>query len=353
MTTFQLNEFLASGAIMGLPNHRLLIGWGNPCCLSTAAVDESAPAFFFSDFFLRSPSCWFQYPHSAEISRDEFQELLPPFEPASPCEWSSDPEKFRHAYEELMIEIENGVLHKAVPYIFTRSSSLMDTARLQNSLLSCLAAPNQQAGSVYGMWSGSSGILGVTPELLFTHSSRHPQWVQTMALAGTCPLDRSLDDFLKSEKELVEHQLVVEGICETLAELGNVEVGSLQLLRLPKLSHLLTPIDIVLNRPFHFETLVKSLHPTPALGAFPRSAGKQWLENFDRHSPRSFYGAPVGYQTPSSGLSGCYVGIRNVQWDPLGMRIGAGCGVIKQSQLEQEWQEIQLKIKSIRGLLSL
>jgi menaquinone-specific isochorismate synthase len=35
------------------------------------------------------------------------------------------------------------------------------------------------------------------------------------------------------------------------------------------------------------------------------------------------------------------------------MRIGAGCGVVKDSVLDKEWEEIQLKIKAIRTFLSL
>ena len=84
------------------------------------------------------------------------------------------------------------------------------------------------------------------------------------------------------------------------------------------------PIELTLYERFHFDELVRRLHPTPALGAFPFNEGKKWLEAFEMHTPRQFYGAPVGFHHPGLGLSPCFVAIRNVQWNSSGMRIGAG-----------------------------
>ena len=201
-------------------------------------------------------------------------------------------------------------------------------------------------------WNATSGILGITPELLFSHSQQEPQNVKTMALAGTCH-PAQLQEFLKSRKERQEHQLVVQGICESLETLGSVHIGELQLLQLPKLMHMMTPIEVNLNHHFHFDALVHRLHPTPALGTFPFEIGKKWLEDFQKHTPRQYYGAPFGFKNPCSGISSCFVGIRNVQWNNLGMRIGAGCGVVKQSIFEKEWQEIQFKIRAIRDQIYL
>ena len=174
-----------------------------------------------------------------------------------------------------------------------------------------------------------------------------------MAVAGTCPLSRSLELFMKDEKEKLEHELVVKGIAESLRPLGTVNVGEMGILQLPMLAHLKTAIDLDLRASFDFAKLVSVLHPTPALGAFPSDAGKAWLRNFELHTPRGFYGAPVGYKYPQRGKSLCFVAIRNVQWDGSGMRIGAGCGVVAGSSFDRELGEIQLKIASIRNLLHL
>ena len=206
---------------------------------------------------------------------------------------------------------------------------------------------------MYGCWNANEGMLGVTPEALFSHNTQMPHMVKTMAVAGTCHPSHDLEAFFQDDKERYEHRLVVEGICRSLHDLGKICVEEMQLLHLPNLVHLMTPIHLTLNQPFRFDSFVQKLHPTPALGAFPPTEGRKWLEEFDKHTPRQRYGAPTGFHHPLAGLSHCFVAIRNVQWNTNGMRIGAGCGVVKQSTFEKEWKEIHMKIRAIREQLCL
>lgn len=347
-------DFLSSGAIMSLSQDKLLVGWGKVHHCKEKEIDSSKPAFYFSDFFLRTSHPWIQYSNWAELASIDFKEALESAFQLSTCDWTiHNPEQFRQAFDELCHLLQMGQLKKAVPYLFAKSSSQMTKERLQNCLKRALISLEQKTGYLYGCWDATEGVLGITPELLFSHSLRQPQKVKTMALAGTCHPTQCQESFMNNEKERHEHQLVVQGICQSLETLGEVQIGSLQLLQLPKLTHLMTPIEVQLSQPFHFESLVHRLHPTPALGAFPSEEGKKWLENYQLHTPRHYYGAPIGFQHPQMSLSNCLVGIRNVQWNALGMRIGAGCGVVKQSTFEKEWQEIQFKIRAIRDQLYL
>lgn len=353
-TFFCMDGFLQSGAVMSLSQDKLLIGWGEPRHASAKEVDFGKPAFYFSDFFLKTSQPWIQYPHWMQVSKEDFNQQLKPVAQLSACDWIvRQPEQFRETFNELHQLLQTNQLQKAVPYLFAHSSHLMSEERMQLCLKRGLASLEQKAGYLYGHWHGSDGILGITPEVLFSHSENQPQTVQTMALAGTCHPSDCQESFFKNEKERHEHQLVVQGICQSLQPLGNVKIGNLQLLRLPRLTHLMTPIEIELNHCFHFDALVNCLHPTPALGAFPVKEGKRWLENYQKHTPRNYYGAPIGFRYFPTGLSQCFVGIRNVQWDHTGMRIGAGCGVVKQSLFDKEWQEIQFKIKAIQEQLHL
>jgi menaquinone-specific isochorismate synthase len=47
------------------------------------------------------------------------------------------------------------------------------------------------------------------------------------------------------------------------------------------------------------------------------------------------------------------VAIRNAQWFEGSIHIGAGCGIVPQSLLKNEWKEIQLKMQSIKNILGL
>lgn len=333
---------------MSLPQGRLLIGWGKGFHKTQYEVDPTQPAFYFSDFFLKKVDPWIQYSNWIEVSEDHFLEYFG-FTQPSPCEWSINRfEQFKQFFERLSDSLKNNVLQKAVLYVFASTTHHMSKERLMNSLKNGLIFLKLTKGHLYGYWEEGEGILGVTPEILFYHHQEQPKQVKTMALAGTCHSTQNKEAFLLNEKELHEHRLVVEGICQSLQTVGEIKVGTVQFLQLPKLTHLLTPIEIELKDTFCFHTLVDSLHPTPALGTFPIREGEKWLEDYEKEIPRHFYGAPIGFQYPEVGISHCFVGIRNVQWNSSGMRIGAGCGVVKQSIFQKEWQEIQFKIQAIR-----
>lgn len=339
---------------MSLSQDKLLIGWGKAHHTTEQEIDLGKPAFYFADFFLTNSMPWIQYSNWLEISSTNFKEQLGSLSQLPTSNWTiHNPEQFRQAFDELWQLLQADQLKKAVPYLFARSPSHMTEEKLKSCLKRSLTSLEQKTGYLYGCWDANEGILGITPELLFSHSQQQPRIVKTMALAGTCHPSQCQESFMQNEKERHEHHLVVQGICQSLQELGSVHLGAIQLLQLPKLTHLMTPIEVEIHDSFNFEAFVHRLHPTPALGAFPVEEGRKWLEAFQQHSPRHFYGAPIGFKHPQMSLSRCLVGIRNVQWDNSGMRIGAGCGVVKQSTFEKEWQEIQFKIRAIRDQLYL
>ena len=340
-----INDFLDHGAVIALAEG-LLLGWGKPLRLSFDSLHPTAPAFYCPDFFLSQASPWRQYPQWDIISSSHLSKLLGEPLKVPRCQWQSGgKEQFQRSFQGLQQMLQKGALEKGVPYIFSESSSLMDKERLKMCLKNLLAVTT---GHLYGHWSPSGGVLGVTPETLFNYDFSANK-VHTMALAGTSPLNREAF----TPKEHHEHAVVVKGIVEALQPLGQVEVEATTTLSLKLLKHLMTPIQVALESPFHFTSLVERLHPTPALGAFPKEAGQAWLQEFDRHTPRHFYGAPVGCFFGAQQRAHCFVAIRNVQWTSSGMRMGAGCGVVAQSECEKEWEELTLKTDAIRSQLGI
>lgn len=351
---FDVEQFIKSGAIMSLTQDRLLLGYGNPTPMTYPEINPHHPAFYVSDFFLKSPKPWMQFPTWIELSLNELQEILKIRDRPSPANWTLDqPEIFQKAFQDLSLNLQGGKLKKAVPYLFAKSFDQMTEHRFVHSLKRAVQVMENKKGYLYGQWDEKTGLLGISPEILFSHSQEEPQVIQTMAVAGTCHPSQDQEAFFHNEKERHEHQLVVQGIRQSLEELGHIKIGELQLLKLPTLTHLMTPIELTFSNAFQFEPLIQRLHPTPALGAFPILEGKKWLEEFNIQTPRHLYGSPVGFHHPTAGYSRCFVAIRNVQWDSSGMRIGAGCGVVKQSTFENEWKEIQIKIRAIRDQLHL
>jgi menaquinone-specific isochorismate synthase len=352
MDQFSLEQFLISGAYMQMSPTHLLVGWGSTACFSTLCSNRKAPYFYINDFFLNADAPWIQFEHWMTLPVNAFASLIghPPAHLL--FDWTIDSQQtYQKSFYQLKEMLESGDLHKGVPYVFSRSKAQMTKERLCRIISTSLKGFKPYSNYLYGYWNAHFGVAGVTPEILFTHSTQEPQIVRTMALAGTCAAAESNHELMQNQTILHEHNLVVNGIKEACSKFGEVCPTEVKIISLPKLSHLMTPITVNLRTPFTFQDWVEALHPTPALGTFPKASGKKWLKELDRILPRRFYGSPVGFASPEERLSTCFVAIRNVQWDHNGLSIGAGGGVVKESLYEKEWFEIQLKTHAIKALL--
>lgn len=343
--SLDFDRFLRSGAIISIGNDKLLIGYGAQQWMENPP--QGSPSFYFPDFFLHKPKPWVVFEAMSEINRRDLLDNWPEVHQQENFQWDSPYKShFKNCFCDLKATFAHDHLKKAVPYVFEIANKEMSVDRLSYSLRSLLENTKDLQLFLYGFWNSAEGILGATPEILFTNTDCNT--IETVACAGT---SHSHDECLTSDpKQLLEHQLVVEGICQSLDPLATVEVGELTAVQLRHLSHLLTPIRATLHQNFDFGSLVSALHPTPALGAFPKKKGKQWLMDYQQSLDRGRFGAPVGYINQTAA---CYVAIRNMQWDAHHVAIGAGCGIVPESIFENEWQEIQLKLRSIKELLAL
>lgn len=351
MSSKDISSFTAHGSILQINADQFLIGWGERTWFEKNHESEH-PFFYFPDFFLSHPSPWFQHKSTAIVRRDELIDFLPNVLTAAKDKfiWQNDhKEIFKSAVQELHILFSRGELKKAVPYVFEYADSLMSQAHLTAILKKMITYTHGQPLHLYGFWDKTEGILGASPEILFNYKDDY--LVETLACAGT---KNNLDlqhHFIKNPKELQEHQIVIDGIKESLAQFGCVKIGETQILKLPKLSHLITPIELEVTKKMDILELIKALHPTPALGAFPKTAGMEWLKSYQKKVPRELYGAPLGYVLGKEAK--CVVGIRNIQWASQKIKISAGCGVIPESHFEKEWEEVGLKLASIKDMMGL
>lgn len=346
------NEFISCGALFTYKSGQLLIGWGNREWLTEP--DHSQPCFYFPDYFLKDAKPWFVHEHCQLINTNEFLHILNEVDVpiTSPPDWQNpDKETFDRSFFDIQNMISKDQLKKAVPFIYELAEKRMDETQLVKSLKSILNYALSNPVHLYGFWEAGGGILGATPEVLFQCNA--DGFLNTMACAGTKNSKDHGATLLSDPKELYEHELVVEGIKESLSPYGKVCVGNIQLLKLSHLTHLVTPLNVQLEAPPVFQDIVKALHPTPAVGAFPKEAGRKWLEEYEVRINRFRFGAPAGYLLPENLESKCYVSIRNVQWQDNTLRISAGCGVVADSRCEREWAEIDLKLKAIKEMLAL
>lgn len=340
-----INEFLQNGSILSTDSNRLLIGWGKREWTQNPTLSKS-PQFYFPDFFLKYKKPWFFHTYYKEISLTDLIQCLEFSKQDVSVEWAKpDFDFFKTSFSDLQKQFAQSQLQKAVPYVFHNASYQMNADSIQSSLYHLL----QQDGSfVYGYWNENEGMLGATPELLFSLGA--DGYLQTAAVAGTVSKDQQ-NTMLHDEKIMMEHQLVIDGIRTSLSSYGMVNVGDTEVLELSSLSHLKTPIEMHSVHVRSIEELVGKLHPTPALGAYPKDSAMQWLKKYNEIVPRGRYGAPVGLLFDGAFIS--HVAIRNIQWEGDQVSLGVGCGVVAQSCLDDEIQELALKFSATREMMRL
>lgn len=355
MNPEQFSLFLEEGTIIQCGQNRLLIGFGKRQGFSKT-VKLTQPLFYSPDFFLKSNQPWFVHSHHCELSFDDLLQLLSMERNASlpSFEWvNAYSALFQEAFTDLQSQFSNGALVKAVPYVFERTPSTMTRTQLIQSLLSALKYAKSRPVHLYGSWDKTQGILGATPEILFRFNQ--DQILETMACAGTSPVHEGqcFKDLLNDPKEMDEHNLVKDDIFNSLKNFGQIKLEPTRIVQFQHIAHLITPIQVKLHNDIDFDTLVHALHPTPALGATPRQEGMKWLLRYQAQIDRRRFGAPFGFINQDERSGTCLVAIRNAQWDEQGIAIGAGCGVVAKSKVDQEWNEIKSKIQAIKAILSI
>jgi menaquinone-specific isochorismate synthase len=324
---------------------RVFIGWGPFEHLPFRRAER--PAFYVSDFFLDDPHPWRHPAEWEELSLEDVAARLGSSEPPS-IEW--EPlvlAQFAPLFESAQAAMTRGEFQKIVPVLF-ENGRLQKRGEWWRYLLAQLASlpPGLRA---YGYSYSGHGMVGATPEVLFEAEARG---YRTMALAGTRPVAHAAE-LLADPKERREHRLVVDDIVRRLAPFGNIEIGPLGLLQLPHIAHLMTPIffsESGGSEAMSFAEMIRRLHPTAALGVSPRTpAGERWLREADRGVRRRTFGAPFGIQREDrSALA--LVAIRNVQWHGETVRIGSGAGMLPESRLEREFEELRQKRDQVKAL---
>lgn len=349
-----IEEFLHSGTLISFDKKDVLLGWGNRYWSSVHA-NRKEYAFYFPDFFLEQPKPWFYQQKTQVLPAVELAHQLSRVS-KSCAKWTWSPPNqalYTALFQDLKKSyLEAGLLKKGVPFAQALAKGTMTRQQKAQSLLSLLKVHQDSPCYLYGFWDDSQGILGATPEILFSKESGSGE-VETVACAGTRASDDAISLLLEDPKELAEHRYVIDGITKSLSSIGKIAVHDMQVLQLPHIKHLYTPITF---KPYHavtFTELVKMLHPTPALGTYPKEAGNSWLRAIQKKINRQRFGAPVGFLREEYEKFACYVAIRNMQWQKSQISLCAGGGVVLQSELEKEWKEILLKINTIKKMLAL
>lgn len=208
---------------------------------------------------------------------------------------------------------------------------------------------------VFAFGHGEDYFVGATPERLVKTNKEH---MLSMCLAGTAPRGETTveDDQIKhnlfhDKKNREEHDFVVQmirsGIEDYCTDIDIPETPSVH--QLKNLQHLFTPVKAKLNRETTIFDIIEQLHPTPALGGTPTEKALAFIRD-NELLDRGWYGAPVGWI--DSNASGEFVvAIRSglIQNDEASLF--AGCGIVADSVIEEEYEETNVKFLPVLNVL--
>ncbi|MEG4505326.1 isochorismate synthase [Microcoleus sp. F6_B4] len=198
-------------------------------------------------------------------------------------------------------------------------------------------------------------FIGASPERLI---SIHNNQLLTDALAGSAPRGKTeagdaklAQGLLESEKDIREHQVVIDFIVDRLSKLGITPNFSPvpRLLQLSNIQHLWTPITAQIPPDIHLLKILSQLHPTPAVAGVPRDIALQQIRGCES-CDRSLYAAPLGW-IDRTGNGEFAVGIRSALIDGDRAILYAGAGIVAGSEPEKELAEIQLKLQALLNAL--
>ncbi len=249
--------------------------------------------------------------------------------------------------------IKNGSFSKLV---LARETTL----RCKNKInaLSLLADIGDRALNSYRFHfqpTPETAFFGISPERLFL---RHKNKIRVEAIAGTSHRGNTknqemhiCEGLLKSEKVNREHHYVVKNLRQVLNTL-NADIKSEnqpEIMKLFQLLHLFKEITATLPKDNNDIDTLTALHPTPAVGGYPRQNALPHIDNFEEFD-RGWYASPIGWIGRDE--TEFAVAIRSGLIRGNILKIYNGAGIVEGSTANDEWAEIEMKYSSVISLMS-
>ena len=216
--------------------------------------------------------------------------------------------------------------------------------------------------------------LTATPEILL--EGKADTW-RTIALAGTMKLEGDLLSFDSppsqgyslpdsppsqggagvvyiswSTKNIQEQRIVATYITECLEQFtGDFREEGPRTVRAANLVHLRSDFTFSLPDNLHLGDLLHTLHPTPAVCGLPKRETFEFIIH-NEHTPRRYYSGFIGMLDPVEETH-LYVSLRCMNIEGNRYHLYAGGGLLKDSQKEQEWQETEAKLETMRRCIAI
>jgi menaquinone-specific isochorismate synthase len=244
-------------------------------------------------------------------------------------------------------EIDKVVLARQVHLEFTeRIDPYQVVGRLQKE---------QPTSFIFEFENGLQHFVGATPERLI---KKEENQVLSTCLAGSIKRGKTKNEdtllgnqLLHDDKNLIEHNIVVKMIKDAFEQCC-FEVSAPEapaLLKTKNIQHLYTPVKGFAKKGHTLLSMVERLHPTPALGGFPKEKAIEKIRELEPMH-RGWYAAPVGWIDHEDNGE-FVVAIRSGLIEGNRAALFAGCGIVEESDPESEYFETKIKLKPMLSAL--
>lgn len=196
--------------------------------------------------------------------------------------------------------------------------------------------------------------IGATPEVLIEKAENT---FKTTALAGTQKIDpsQSISDTSWTQKEIEEQAMVSRYIinCFKKIRLREYEEVGPKTVQAGNLLHLKTTYAVNTNStnfPELATVMLNLLHPTSAVAGMPKEPAMDFLNNFEGLNREFFSGflGPVNLESSTN----LFVNLRCMQLLEKEALLYAGAGVTSDSDPEKEYQETEMKFKTLLNVVN-
>ena len=208
---------------------------------------------------------------------------------------------------------------------------------------------------IFAFEHGDNCFIGATPERLVLVEGEK---LLSTCLAGTAPRGKTANadqqiamELLNDPKNREEHDYVVQMIKQSIEHsCEDIDIPNEPVIYpLRNLQHLYTPVKARLKDGYSVFDVIEKLHPTPALGGVPRDTALAFMRDHELLD-RGWYGSPIGW-LDSNHMSEFAVALRSGLVQANEISLFAGCGVMRDSDPEMEFQETNMKFLPMLQIL--
>jgi isochorismate synthase len=251
---------------------------------------------------------------------------------------------WQDAVEGIRLRIRSKVLHKAV---LSRRLELNADKPFRASMILSRLAQQSPDTFLFACRKPESGVFfGASPECLLIVDS----------LAGSRPRGKDTqsdidlrEQLAVSDKDHREQQIVTDYVFGELSPLcKELHTSATRVRELATIRHLYTEISGTLRADVAPETVLNTLHPTPAVCGMPTEAARQLISELEPDS-RGLYAGAIGWADEHDTESA--VAIRSGLIRDNKAMLFAGAGIVADSDAQNEYDECEWKLAGLRKAL--